>query len=360
MTVRAHSFATGLSRAVLGLAVLAGGTLTVAVADAQTKRIPLTQPGWANAAIPAPYSKVPPRKKKEEHRLPAAAAGWGASAEPTASADTVKPPAPPLPVRKPDAQRRMVEPSKDVHTPIGRFEVPTTGQAGDDGKPKPEPSPVAEQPLPPRPERSAAAEPPPKPEQPSPPPKTEPSPVAEQPPKPEQPSPPPKPEPTPSAELPEPSQSSRQPPPSAAPAGVVAGKQYCNSIVDAAADARLAWQKQELLQTEQRVEKRIAELNVKIAEYQKWLARREEFSRKAEAQVVSIYTKMKPDAAAQQLTILDEEMAAAVITKLTPKVASALMNEMDPKRAARLTAIITGAASGPGKLPPSPPKDKGS
>ena len=105
------------------------------------------------------------------------------------------------------------------------------------------------------------------------------------------------------------------------------------------------------MQTEEEVAKRIEELNLKIAEYKKWLARRDDFSRKAEATVINIYAKMKPDAAAQQLTVLDEDIAAAVLTKLTPRTASAIMNEMEAKRAARLTAIITGAAKGPGKKP---------
>lgn len=128
-------------------------------------------------------------------------------------------------------------------------------------------------------------------------------------------------------------------------------KQYCTNIASAAVDARFAWQKKQLMQTEEQVAKRIDELNLKIAEYKKWLARRDEFSRKAEAAVIDIYAKMRPDAAAQQLTVLDEEIAAAVLVKLTPRTASAIMNEMETKRAARLTSIITGASKGPGKKP---------
>ena len=68
--------------------------------------------------------------------------------------------------------------------------------------------------------------------------------------------------------------------------------------------------------------------------------------------ITDIYAKMKPDAAAQQLTALDDETAAAVITKLNPRVASALMAEMDPKQAARLTSIISSSAKGPKGKPP--------
>ena len=139
-----------------------------------------------------------------------------------------------------------------------------------------------------------------------------------------------------------------------------AGDEYCKNIGNAAADARFAWQKRTLSDTEKQVEKRVEELNAKIAEYQKWLARRDDFSRKAQSTIIDIYAKMKPDAAAQQLAALDEETAAAVITKLSPKISSALMSEMDAKKAARLTAIISSSAKGPtGTPPPAPPTSGG-
>lgn len=134
------------------------------------------------------------------------------------------------------------------------------------------------------------------------------------------------------------------------------GDQYCSGIANAAADARFAWQKQTLIDTEKQVEGRVEELNVKIAEYQKWMARRDEFSRKAQSIITDIYTKMKPDAAAQQLSALDEETAAAVIVKLSPKISSALMAEMEAKKGARLTSIISSSSKGPkGKVPAAPP-----
>lgn len=137
------------------------------------------------------------------------------------------------------------------------------------------------------------------------------------------------------------------------------GDQYCSNIVNAAADARFAWQKQTLFNTEKQVEKRVEELNAKIAEYQKWMARRDDFSRKAQSTITDIYAKMKPDAAAQQLSALDEETAAAVIVKLSAKISSALMAEMDAKKAARLTAIIASSSKGPKGKPPTPPTSGG-
>lgn len=137
------------------------------------------------------------------------------------------------------------------------------------------------------------------------------------------------------------------------------GDQYCSAIAAAATDARFAWQRQTLRETEEQLKKRIDELQTQIADYKKWLARREEFSARAQTAVTSIYSKMAPDAAAQQLTALDEETAAAVLAQLKPQVASAVMAEMDAKRAARLTAIISASSKGPKGKPPANPRDRG-
>ena len=119
---------------------------------------------------------------------------------------------------------------------------------------------------------------------------------------------------------------------------------YCTSIATPAADARFAWQKKVLADLDQDIAKRIALLEEKIAEYKTWLARRDEFSQKANETLLRIYTRMKPDAAAAQLAELDEETAAAVLTKLEPRVASLILNEVPAAKAARLTAVISGAA----------------
>jgi flagellar motility protein MotE (MotC chaperone) len=123
--------------------------------------------------------------------------------------------------------------------------------------------------------------------------------------------------------------------------------QYCSNIADAAVDARIAWQRQNLAEAEKQLTERTQELEAKTAEYQRWLARRDAFSEKAKKVVVDIYTKMKPDAAALQLQALEEETAAAVLVKLDARSASAVMNEMEPEKAARLTSIISGASKGP-------------
>lgn len=127
-------------------------------------------------------------------------------------------------------------------------------------------------------------------------------------------------------------------------AGGRAAESYCRNIASAAADARLEWQKGVIAALEADLEKRTQQLEAKMAEYQKWLARRDEFAAKAQESLVGIYAQMKPDAAAAHLAAMEEEAAAAILTKLGVRKSSAIMNEMASAKAARLSATIAGAA----------------
>jgi flagellar motility protein MotE (MotC chaperone) len=124
-------------------------------------------------------------------------------------------------------------------------------------------------------------------------------------------------------------------------------RQYCVNVADATADARYAWQKKTLADLEQELDKRMVLLEAKAAETRDWLTRRDEFAKKARDGLVLIYARMRPDAAAAQLSAMDEETAAAVINRLDPRNASGIMSEMEPVKAARLTRIIAGAARTP-------------
>ncbi|HEU0063115.1 MAG TPA: MotE family protein, partial [Hyphomicrobiaceae bacterium] len=124
-------------------------------------------------------------------------------------------------------------------------------------------------------------------------------------------------------------------------------RQYCVNVADATADARYAWQKKTLADLEQELDKRMVLLEAKAAETRDWLSRRDEFAKKARDGLVLIYARMRPDAAAAQLSAMDEETAAAVINRLDPRNASGIMSEMEPAKAARLTSIIAGAARTP-------------
>lgn len=119
-------------------------------------------------------------------------------------------------------------------------------------------------------------------------------------------------------------------------------EQYCSNIRDAAADARIAWQMEALRQLETEVEQRIADLDARQAEFEEWLSRREEFVARAKQNLVAVYANMRPDAAAQQLAILEDEEAASVLANLVPRTASAILNEMNPERAAQLAMAMAG------------------
>lgn len=123
-------------------------------------------------------------------------------------------------------------------------------------------------------------------------------------------------------------------------------QQYCVNIADQAADARFAWQAKTINELEKEIDKRLAELEAKRAEYQEWAKKRDEILAEASEHVVSIYAKMRADAAALQLAVLDDEIASAVLVKLNARTASAILNEMEPGRAARLTKAMVDAARG--------------
>ncbi|KAA2237379.1 MotE family protein [Salinarimonas soli] len=121
-------------------------------------------------------------------------------------------------------------------------------------------------------------------------------------------------------------------------------KLYCETIRQGAVDARAAWQARALQEMEARLERRFAELTAQKREFEAWLARREEFLKKAEDSVVGIYSRMNTESAAAQLAAMDRDTASAIIAKLPPRQAGAILNEMEPGRAAMLARTVAGSA----------------
>ncbi len=128
----------------------------------------------------------------------------------------------------------------------------------------------------------------------------------------------------------------------AAPSGDA--EKFCANVGDVATDARIAWQARTLNELKAQVEAETGALDAKRAELEKWVARREEFRKLAEATIVDIYAKMRPEAAATQLAGLDPETAAAVLVKLNARVAGAILAEMDTPRAVNLATLISAGA----------------
>jgi flagellar motility protein MotE (MotC chaperone) len=69
----------------------------------------------------------------------------------------------------------------------------------------------------------------------------------------------------------------------------------------------------------------------------------------AAKELVDIYAKMDPEAAAKQLAELDTTTATSVIRQLSPRGASAILNVMEAKQAARLAKAIASATVQPKK-----------
>lgn len=117
---------------------------------------------------------------------------------------------------------------------------------------------------------------------------------------------------------------------------------YCEAVVDVAADARFAWQAKTLEAMRLDLEDRAAKLEEKRAETELWLKRRQEFLDRTEGRIVSIYSRMRADAAAAQIAAMQDDAAVALLSKIDARAASAIFNEMEPGRAAHLTSVITG------------------
>lgn len=117
---------------------------------------------------------------------------------------------------------------------------------------------------------------------------------------------------------------------------------YCRNTADAAAEARLQWQTWNLISLEAKLQARIADLNRKQAEFEAWVERREKLLSEVEGQVVSIISRMRPDAAAAQLATSEDATAIGVLLKMKARTASEILDEMDPARAAQLTQSMVG------------------
>ncbi len=140
------------------------------------------------------------------------------------------------------------------------------------------------------------------------------------------------------------------PTPSAKPAPsapLTDAQKYCQNIAAAAADARFAWQSKKLTDLEAQMKQRVSELQAKQAEYKAVLDHYDDAMKRAKTALVDIYAHMRPEVAATQLSVLDDDTAAAVLAQLTAQKASAILNEITPERAAKIVTTMTSLMSSP-------------
>ncbi|GHB18564.1 hypothetical protein GCM10007094_02910 [Pseudovibrio japonicus] len=123
-------------------------------------------------------------------------------------------------------------------------------------------------------------------------------------------------------------------------AAIEQARNYCEAIADQAKDTRIAWQMRALFDVEHQMTSKISELDAKIAELRSWVKRRDDILRRAEGHVVDIYANMRPDAAAQQLTALDDETAVSILLQMKARKAGSVLAELSADRAAYLTDMM--------------------
>ncbi len=117
---------------------------------------------------------------------------------------------------------------------------------------------------------------------------------------------------------------------------------YCAALAPDAREARAAYQLRKLADLEREVREELGKLEAKETATRDWVTKRETMTRSATEDVVAIYAKMAPDAAASQLAAMGEPMAAAVLAKLKPQAAGAILAEMQADKAARLSSLVAG------------------
>ena len=119
-------------------------------------------------------------------------------------------------------------------------------------------------------------------------------------------------------------------------------RKYCTNIATAAMDARFSWQTARLNEVDARIKAHIKALDEKEAVMRALIDKKQALDKQAGEKLVGIYAKMRPETAATQINLLDDDMAAAVLGQLNPRQASAIFNEIVPERAAKLAGMIAG------------------
>ncbi len=121
---------------------------------------------------------------------------------------------------------------------------------------------------------------------------------------------------------------------------------FCASVAPSIAEARIAWQTKRLAELDAQVRQRIADLEKAEAAARDWIARRDALMAMANDNLVAIFAKMQAEAAARELSAMDDRIAAAILAKLKPNAAGAILDEMEAERASRLVGIVSAANEG--------------
>jgi flagellar motility protein MotE (MotC chaperone) len=118
---------------------------------------------------------------------------------------------------------------------------------------------------------------------------------------------------------------------------------YCAALGPSIVEARAAYQLRRLEELEVEAREQVEKLEAKEREAREWVTKREQMLKAATDDVVAIYAKMTPEAAAGELANMDDLIAASVLARLKPATAGAILTEMPAEKAAKLSTLIAGA-----------------
>ncbi len=121
-------------------------------------------------------------------------------------------------------------------------------------------------------------------------------------------------------------------------------EQFCANIQDEARERRYALKEAELAAIAAQIDEKMKALEGKRAEFEAWQKRREEFAMLATDNLVEIYKKMRPAAAAERLAVLSADLSASILMKLPSRQAGVILNEMAPETVAAITAIMAASS----------------
>jgi len=123
---------------------------------------------------------------------------------------------------------------------------------------------------------------------------------------------------------------------------------FCAAVAPSVAEARIALQQKRLAELDAQLRQRIADLEKAESAARDWIARRDAIMTAANDNLVAIFARMQAEAAARELSAMDDRMAAAILGKLKPSAAGAILDEMEADRASRLVGMLS-AVDVPGK-----------
>lgn len=121
-------------------------------------------------------------------------------------------------------------------------------------------------------------------------------------------------------------------------------ERFCANIQDEARERRYALKEAELKDIASEIDVKMKALEEKRAEFEAWQKRREEFAMLATDNLVDIYKKMRPAAAAERLAVLSVDLSASILMKLPSRQAGVILNEMEPETVAAITAIMAASS----------------